>query len=100
MLIRTKITLKVNKIEPHIPCSYETLNLDNSSKKRIKKILLIPNSTLGELFDDTTHISIGQNCLHKKNPFEYIVPPPTSGVGTIINQKLGSKYILTKIMFN
>ena len=34
-------------------------------------------------------ISIGQNWLNKKNPFEYIVPPPTSGVGTIngINKK-------------
>ena len=29
------------------------------------------------------NISIGQNCLNKKNPFEYIVPLPTSGVGTI-----------------
>ena len=36
MLIRTKITLKV-KIEPQIPCSHETLNLDNSSKKPIAK---------------------------------------------------------------
>ena len=35
MLIRTKITLKVNKSEePSIPCSRETLNLDNSSKKK------------------------------------------------------------------
>ena len=33
MLIRTKITLKVNNSEAHIPCSHETLNLDNSSKK-------------------------------------------------------------------
>ena len=33
MLIRTTITLKVNKSEPNIPCSHETLNLDNSSKK-------------------------------------------------------------------
>ena len=28
------------------------------------------------------NISIGQNCLNKK-PFEYIVPPRTSGLGTI-----------------
>ena len=28
--------------------------------------------------NDTTH-----NCLNKKNPFEYIVPPPTSGFGTV-----------------
>ena len=33
MLIRTKVTVKVNKSEPNIPCSYEFLNLDNSSKK-------------------------------------------------------------------
>ena len=28
------------------------------------------------------NISIGQNCLDKKNPFEYIVPLPTSGIET------------------
>ena len=40
MLIRTKITLKVNKSELNIPCSHETLNLDNSSKKaKLKKKL-------------------------------------------------------------
>ena len=33
----------------------------------------------------TMNISIGQNCLNKKNPFEYIVPPPTSEVETIIS---------------
>ena len=33
MLIRTKITVKVIKSEPNIPCSHETLNPDNSSKK-------------------------------------------------------------------
>ena len=41
------------------------------------------------LFNDTTHISmmnisIGKNWLNKKNPFEYIVPSPTSAVGTNI----------------
>ena len=29
------------------------------------------------------NISIGQNCLNKNNPLEYIVPPPTRRVGTI-----------------
>ena len=30
------------------------------------------------------NISIGQNCLNKKNPFEYIVLPPSRGVGKTI----------------
>ena len=30
------------------------------------------------------NIAIGQNCRNKKNTFEYIVPPPTIGVGTNI----------------
>ena len=38
------------------------------------------------LYDE--YISIGQNCLNKKNPFEYMVPPLTSGVGTINVTKL------------
>ena len=59
MLIRTKITLKVNKSEPNIPCSHETLGPDNSSKKtKFKKIFLFSNSTLDELFNETTHISL------------------------------------------
>ena len=37
------------------------------------KNFLVSISTLDELFNDTTHISlrlyIGQNCLNKKNPF-------------------------------
>ena len=36
MLIQTKITIKVNKSEPNIPFSHETLTLDNSSKKKTK----------------------------------------------------------------
>ena len=48
MLIQTKITLKVNKSKRNIPCSHETLNLDNSSKKTyLKKIFL--SSTLDEI---------------------------------------------------
>ena len=40
---------------------------------------------LDELSNDTslnstTNISIGENWLNKKNPFEYIVPPPSRGV--------------------
>ena len=73
----------MNKSEPNIQCSHETLNLDNSSKKNeIQKIFLISNSTLDELFNDTTHISLRwiyrSAKIHgtKKNPFEYIVPPP------------------------
>ena len=34
MLIRTKITVRVNKSEPNISCSHETLDLDNSLKKK------------------------------------------------------------------
>ena len=33
MLIRTKIMVRVNKSEPNIPSSHETLDLDNSPKK-------------------------------------------------------------------
>ena len=60
MLFRTKFTLKVNKSEPKIPCSHETFNLDNSSKKNEiqKKMFLISNSTLDELLNDTTHLSL------------------------------------------
>ena len=60
ILIRTKNTLKVNKSEPNIRCSHETLNLNNSSKKKgnSKKSFNISNSTLDELFNDTTHISL------------------------------------------
>ena len=28
------------------------------------------------------NISIGENCLNKRNPIEYIVAPPSRGVGT------------------
>ena len=50
--------VKVNKSEANIPCSHEILNLDNSLKKaELMKIFLISNSTLDELFNDTTHIS-------------------------------------------
>ena len=58
MLFRTKITLKVNKSEPNIQCSHETLNLNNSLKKtKFKKIFIFLSSTLDELFIDTTHSS-------------------------------------------
>ena len=49
----------MNKIMPNVPCSRKTLNRDNSSKKNeIQKIIEISNSTLDELFNDTTHISL------------------------------------------
>ena len=35
------------------------------------------DSTLNSL---TIIISIGQNCLNKKNPFEYLVPTPQEGL--------------------
>ena len=86
-----KITLKVNEIMPNMKCSHKTSILDNSSKnKKFKKtVFFIPNSRLDELFNDTTHISLrwiyrsAKIYWTKKNPFEYIVPSPTSGVGTI-----------------
>ena len=44
---------------PNIPCSHKILIFDKSSKKnKIQKIFLILNSTLEELFNDTTHISL------------------------------------------
>ena len=77
------------KSEPNILRSHETLNLDNSSeKKEIQKKIFISNSTLDELFNDTTHISLAWIYISakivwtKKNPYECIVPPPTSGIGT------------------
>ena len=59
ILIWRKVTLKVNKIMPNIP-SHKTSILDNSSKKKtkFKSIFLFLNSTLEQLFNDTTHISL------------------------------------------
>ena len=56
---------------------------------KIEKIFLIPYSTLEGLVNETTQNS--QQLLYrsakivwtKKNPFEYIVPPPLKWVGTI-----------------
>ena len=72
MRLRTKITLKVNKIEPNIPRSHETLNLDNFSKKRNSKNLFNFDFYaerafwLYHLHYSAMKISIGQNCLNKK----------------------------------
>ena len=41
MLFRTKITLKVNKSEPYIPCSRVNLNLYKFQKAKFKKILYV-----------------------------------------------------------
>ena len=50
---------KVNKIMPNLPCPHKISILDISSKKNeIQKIFLVSNSTLDELFNDTTHISL------------------------------------------
>ena len=47
------------KSEQNITCSHNTLILDNSPKNtKLKKIFLILNSTLDDLFNDTTHISL------------------------------------------
>ena len=58
-LISRKFTLKVNKIMPNISCSHKISILNNSSKKtKFRKMSLVSNSTLDELFNDTTHISL------------------------------------------
>ena len=78
------------KTEQNITCSHKTSILDNSSRKQNSKKSLVSNSSLDVLFNDTTHISLrwiyrsAKIVWTKKNPFEYIVPPPTSGVGTVI----------------
>ena len=90
MLIRTKITPKVNKSEPNNPGSHETLGPDNSSKKkqnsqksfyfrilRWRSFLTKPLTFLYDDYIDRPKLFV------QKNPFDYIVPPPTSGVGTM-----------------
>ena len=88
-LIGRKITLKVNKIMPSIPCSHKTSIINNSSQKiESQKNLFNFEFYAGRAFQwyhshfSTMNISIGRICRNKKNPFEYIVPPPASGVGT------------------
>ena len=55
---------------------------------KIKKIFLIPYSTLDKLSNDTSVNSLrwlyrsDKIVWTKKNPFEYIVPPPLNWVGT------------------
>ena len=63
--------------------------MTHQKKTEFKKIYLVVNSTLDELFNDTTHISLDEyidrpKLSEQKNPFEYIVPLPTIGVGTKI----------------
>ena len=51
--------LKSEQNHANIACWHKTLNLYNSSKiTKFKKIFLILNSTLDELFNDTIHISL------------------------------------------
>ena len=66
---------------PNMPCSLKPSIHNNSSKKKeIKKNLLSFEFYAVRAFKwfhslfSTMNISIGQNCLNKKNPFEYIVP--------------------------
>ena len=72
---------------PNIPCSHKTSIFDNSSKNEIQKIFFFSNSTLDELFNDTTHISPDEyidrpKLTEQKSPFVCIVPPPISRVVT------------------
>ena len=91
ILIWAKIKLKVNKIMSNFLCSPKILNLDISSEKtKFKKksfklltlhwtsCLMIPLTFLHDANIDRSKLS------EQKKTFEYIVPPPTSGVGTII----------------
>ena len=73
---------------PNITCSHKTSILDNSSKHtKFEKIFFISNSRLDEflmislifLYDEYID---RPKLTEQKNPFEYIVPSPTSGVGT------------------
>ena len=90
ILICRKTTPKVNKMMPNISCSHKTSILDNSSTKtKFKKNLFSFKFYARWAFQwyqshfSTMNISVGQNCLNKTKPFEYIVPPPIRGVGTI-----------------
>ena len=88
-LYLNKIYTKSEQNMPNIACSHKILNLNNSLRKRNQKNFLVPKSTLDELFSDTTHISLrwlhrSAKIVKQKKPFEYIVPPPTCGVGTKI----------------
>ena len=79
----TEIRLFFTKLQTSItPCK-----IRNSKKNPFNSY-----SALDGLFNETAHnspmnISIGQNCLNKKKPFEYIVPP-SGGVGTTSAQQI------------
>ena len=76
---------------PNIAWSHKISILDNSSKKtNLKKNLF--NFELCAV-SDTTQFSYDEyidqpKLSEQKNPFEYVVPPPTSGVGTIMKSEL------------
>ena len=55
--------------------------LQSSIKTKIKKIFLILNSTLDQLFNDTTHISLRQ--IYQSAKIDWTKKNKTSGVGTI-----------------
>ena len=50
---------------------------------RLTSFLMISLTSLCDEYIDRPNLS------EQKNPFDYIVPPPTSGVGTIINMSVG-----------
>ena len=103
-----KIVLKVNNHakDPIVHTKLQS-SITPRKKTKFKKIFLLLNSTLDQLFNDTTHISLRRIYrsakIHwtKKNPFEYIVPSPTSGVGTImVNWKYVSYSIGSRLITN
>ena len=70
----------------NIMCSHKVLNFDNSPKNtKFKKIFVIPNSTLEELFNDATHISLpwiyrsGKIVWTKKTHLSILFLPPQVG---------------------
>ena len=84
-LIWVKITLKVNKICVHTKLQPSITRKKNEIQKNLflfrilrwTSFLMIPLTFLCDEYIDRPKFS------EQKNPFEYIVPTPKSGVGTI-----------------
>ena len=80
--------IKIAQINSNV---YKNLNLDKSLQKtKFRKIFFIPFSAMDRLFNDTTQNSLrwiyrSAKIVWTKKTVEYIVPPPSRGVGTISN---------------
>ena len=81
---------------------HKNSNLDNSLwKTKLKKSFKFHILRWTEFFNDNTHnstinISIGENCLNKKHPFEYIVPPLQEGSEQL---RIASPFLQNKNIF-